>query len=177
MSNKISLQNEGNYYTQRLGQEASVSCPKAQSEEKQLRTESMPFLRRKKALNAEETTKAVDGDLPPGFEEEDHEFTVEVDGNNGRSDELDEQSDEELTPTEPPTPHGSSPQNQNEKKKRFNFMNRFKRSNNGGEKRRKGRMKQKNEKNEIGVPGDAEKIDTLDGGYAFISVRSKLDVN
>ncbi len=133
----------------------------------------MPFLRRKKARNAEDPSAAGNSYSAPEFDVEDHELPVEVDGNNGWSD---EQSEEELTPTEPPTPHGSSPQNQTEKKKRFSFMNRKKHYKNNGEKRRKRMFKRKKEKNEKGVPRDAEKIDTLDGGYAFITVRSKLDV-
>jgi hypothetical protein len=77
--------------------------------------------------------------------------------------------DDAATLTAPPSPTLSEDTISSPTEKKVGIFSHFKRN------KKTSDRKKKKTKNEVGVPKDAEKVETLDGGYAFISVRSKLD--
>mmetsp|Transcript_7949 Transcript_7949/g.11339 ORF Transcript_7949/g.11339 Transcript_7949/m.11339 type:complete len:164 (-) Transcript_7949:258-749(-) len=74
-----------------------------------------------------------------------------------------------VTLTAPPSPTLSEDTISSPTEQKVGIFSHFKRN------KKTSDRKKKKTKNEVGIPKDAEKVETLDGGYAFISVRSKLD--
>lgn len=76
--------------------------------------------------------------------------------------------DDDATPTAPPSPTLSEDTTSEPTAQKVSIFSHFKRNKKSSDR------KKKRTKNERGIPKDAERVET-DGGYAFISVRSKLD--